>query len=171
MEPVAQRRLHLIVGILPPAIMRHLNIMVNESSLFLVLPTTQLNLSFLSQADFSIPIQDVSWIKRLYMQGRRFGISWIEFLMLYFLILLGEIWQYSVVPLNPEKSTTTDWSDSDNYPYYGMGVYGYATSGGTFFDTRSSSDGDTAWDNEIDTLDTCMGHSNNALQYHYHGVG
>ena len=93
------------------------------------------------------------------------------FFMLHFSILLGEIWQYSVVPLNPEKSTTTDWSDSDNYPYYGMGVYGYATSGGTFFDTRSSTDGDTAWDNEIDTLDTCMGHSNEGNQYHYHGVG
>ena len=85
--------------------------------------------------------------------------------------LTGERWQYSVVPLNPEKSTTTDWSDPDNYPYYGMGAYGYATSGGTFFDTRSSSDGDTAWDNEIDTLDTCMGHSNTGSQYHYHGVG
>ena len=85
--------------------------------------------------------------------------------------LSGERWQYSVVPLSPEKSTTTDWSDPDNYPYYGMGAYGYATSGGTFFDTRSSIDGETAWDNEIDTLDTCMGHSNNALQYHYHGVG
>ena len=85
--------------------------------------------------------------------------------------LLGEIWQYSVVPLNPEKSTTTDWSNSDNYPYYGMGVYGYATSGGTFFDTRSSPQGDTAWDNEIETLDTCMGHSNEGSQYHYHGVG
>ena len=84
--------------------------------------------------------------------------------------LTGERWQYSVVPLNPEKSTTTDWSDPDNYPYYGMGAYGYATSGGTFFDTRSSSDGDTAWDNEIDTLDTCMGHSNTGSQYHYHGV-
>ena len=51
-----------------------------------------------------------------------------------------------------------------------MGAYGYATSGGVFFDTRSSADGETAWDNEIDTLDTCMGHSNEALQYHYHGV-
>jgi len=51
-----------------------------------------------------------------------------------------------------------------------MGAYGYATSGGTFFDTRSSPQGDTAWDNEIDTLDTCMGHSNQELQYHYHGV-
>ena len=51
-----------------------------------------------------------------------------------------------------------------------MGAYGYATSGGVFFDTRSSPDGDTAWDNEIDTLDTCMGHSNDAMQYHYHGV-
>jgi len=81
-----------------------------------------------------------------------------------------EMWQYSVVPLNPEKSDSTDWSDYNNYPYYGMGVYGYATSGGTFFDTRSSPTGDTAWDNELDTLDTCMGHSNAAMQYHYHGV-
>ena len=84
--------------------------------------------------------------------------------------ILGERWQYSVVPLNPVKSTSTDWSSYDKYPYYGMGVYGYATSGGTFFDTRSSPTGDTAWNNEIDTLDTCMGHSNEALQYHYHGV-
>jgi len=81
-----------------------------------------------------------------------------------------ERWQYSVVPLDPQKSTTTDWSDYNNYPYYGMGAYGYATSGGVFFDTRSSPTGDTAWDNEIETLDTCMGHSNEALQYHYHGV-
>ena len=51
-------------------------------------------------------------------------------------------------------------------------MVGYATSGGTFFDTRSSDlpDAETAFDNEIDTLDTCMGHSNDALQYHYHGV-
>jgi len=81
-----------------------------------------------------------------------------------------ERWQYSVVPLNPTKSTSTDWSSYEKYPYYGMGAYGYATSGGTFFDTRSSPTGDTAWDNEIDSLDTCMGHSNEALQYHYHGV-
>jgi hypothetical protein len=83
-----------------------------------------------------------------------------------------ERWQYSVVPLNPVKSTTTNWSNYTTYPYYGMGAYGYATSGGTFFDTRSSADspGETAWDNEIDSLDICMGHSNNAYQYHYHGV-
>lgn len=81
-----------------------------------------------------------------------------------------EIWQYSVVPLNPEINSTTDWSNYNNYPYYDMGVYGYATSGGTFFDTRSSPQGDTAWDNEIETLDTCMGHSNGDMQYHYHGV-
>ena len=52
-----------------------------------------------------------------------------------------------------------------------MGVYGYAISGGTFFDTRSTSDGDTALDNEIERLDTCLGHSApNIFQYHYHGV-
>jgi len=81
-----------------------------------------------------------------------------------------ERWQFSVVPLSPEKSNSTDWSTWVNYPFYGMGAYGYATSGGVFFDTRSSPNGEVAWDNEIDTLDTCMGHSNDALQYHYHGV-
>jgi len=81
-----------------------------------------------------------------------------------------ERWQFSVVPLSPEKSDSTDWSSYEKYPFYGMGAYGYATSGGTFFDTRSSPTGDVAWNNEIETLDTCMGHSNQALQYHYHGV-
>merc|ERR1712018_1107869 len=36
-----------------------------------------------------------------------------------------ERWQYSVVPLNPTKSTSTDWSSYEKYPYYGMGAYGY----------------------------------------------
>ena len=75
------------------------------------------------------------------------------------------------MPLYPEKSTDTiDWDNATTYPYYGMGAFGYATSGAVFFDTRSDEDGSTAWDNEIDTLDWCMGHSNNAYQYHYHGV-
>ena len=51
-----------------------------------------------------------------------------------------------------------------------MGVYGYAISGGAFFDTRSASNGDTALDNEIERLDTCLGHSAPNNQYHYHGV-
>ena len=71
--------------------------------------------------------------------------------------------------------STVDWSDlanwdTNDYPFYGMGAYGYATSGGAFFDTRSSPSGETAWDNEIETLDTCMGHSNQVKEYHYHGV-
>ena len=90
--------------------------------------------------------------------------------LLFFNNIIGERWQFSVVPLSPEKSDSTDWSSYEKYPFYGMGAYGYATSGGTFFDTRSSPTGDVAWNNEIETLDTCMGHSNQALQYHYHGV-
>ena len=84
--------------------------------------------------------------------------------------ILGERWQYSVVPLSPVKNEDTDWSDYEKYPYFGMGAYGYAISGGVFFDTRSSPTGDTAWDNELETLDTCMGHSNEESAYHYHGV-
>ena len=89
---------------------------------------------------------------------------------------IGERWQYAVVPLNPVKSTTTDWSSYENYPYYtgstnGMGVYGYAISGGTFFDTRSAAGGATALDNELERLDTCLGHSAPTIyQYHYHAV-
>ena len=74
------------------------------------------------------------------------------------------------------KSTTTDWSSYENYPYYtgtnnGMGVYGYAISGGTFFDTRAAAGGATALDNELERLDTCLGHSAPTIyQYHYHAV-
>ena len=91
-------------------------------------------------------------------------------------ISLGNRWQYAVVPLNPVKSTTTDWSSYENYPYYtgtnnGMGVYGYAISGGTFFDTRAAAGGATALDNELERLDTCLGHSAPTIyQYHYHAV-
>ena len=93
-----------------------------------------------------------------------------------FLNISGERWQYAVLPLNPVKSTTTDWSSYENYPYYtgsnnGMGVYGYAISGGTFFDTRSAAGGATALDNELERLDTCLGHSAPTIyQYHYHAV-
>ena len=51
-----------------------------------------------------------------------------------------------------------------------MGAIGYATSGGTFFDTRANPNGEVAWVDEIISLDKCMGHSNQASQYHYHGV-
>ena len=69
------------------------------------------------------------------------------------------------------KSETTDWTDYTKYPYYGMGVYGYATSGAAFFDARSDDDGSTALDNELDKLDTCLGHpAPTIFQYHYHGV-
>ena len=83
--------------------------------------------------------------------------------------LIGERWQFAYMPYTPTKNATC-WKEATCFPYYGMGAIGYATSGGVFFDTRSSTDGDTAFDNEIRTLDTCMGHSNAALQYHYHGV-
>ena len=51
-----------------------------------------------------------------------------------------------------------------------MGVVGYVTSGGTYFDARSSPAGDSAILNEGDSLDPYYGHSNNANQYHYHAV-
>ena len=75
------------------------------------------------------------------------------------------------MPLTPEyDGYSGNWSDSDYFPFYSMGAFGYATSGGVFFDTRSDEDGSTAWANEIETLDVCMGHSNTGPQYHYHGV-
>ena len=98
--------------------------------------------------DVSILTPDVRLFNLSFHVSKSYNVYEIEMYYISFLkIVLGERWQYSVVPLNPVKSTSTDWSSSDNYPYYGMGAYGYATSGGTFFDTRSSPTGDTAWNN------------------------
>ena len=51
-----------------------------------------------------------------------------------------------------------------------MGAVGYIFSGGTYFDARSDPSGASAIYNEGDSLDPYYGHSNNALQYHYHAV-
>ena len=49
-----------------------------------------------------------------------------------------------------------------------MGVTALAVTGGTFFNYLSSPNGDVALYNEGDSLDSCMGHSNDMGQYHYH---
>ena len=47
---------------------------------------------------------------------------------------------------------------------------GYVESGGVIFNHLSAPDGSLAIYNEIDSLDSCFGHSNDVGQYHYHGV-
>ena len=47
-------------------------------------------------------------------------------------------------------------------------VIGLATTGGTFYNDLSSTDGDLALYNEGITLDSCNGHSSSDNQYHYH---
>ena len=63
--------------------------------------------------------------------------------------------------MNP---TQTEYRDSQ------LGTVGYVESGGVIFNHLSNVDGSLAIYNEIDTLDTCYGHSNPESQYHYHGV-
>ena len=65
------------------------------------------------------------------------------------------------------------WNQNDtDYPFFNMGVNGYATSGGTFFDARASPVAPyIAATTEKETLDSCAGHSDStAKTYHYHGV-
>ena len=68
------------------------------------------------------------------------------------------------LPLNPT-------ADRTSYRTLGMGTIGWAISGGTFYDHRSSPEGDLAAYYEWDTLDYSYGHSDNNNQYHYHAVG
>jgi len=72
-----------------------------------------------------------------------------------------ERWQYI------EVSKT--WEDSGAETQE-MGAVGYIFSGGTYFDARSDPSGASAIYNEGTTLDPYFGHSNQALQYHYHAV-
>merc|ERR1719464_855626 len=69
-------------------------------------------------------------------------------------------WRYVTLPLNPVK---------DSYRESEMGTVGYAESGGVIFNHLSAPDGSLALYNEGDTLDECYGHSNEEMQYHYHG--
>ena len=64
------------------------------------------------------------------------------------------------VPLNPSQGSSAVQT--------GMGVIGLATTGGTFYNDLSSTDGDVALYNEGITLDSCNGHSSSDNQYHYH---
>ena len=50
----------------------------------------------------------------------------------------------------------------------GMGVTSIAVTGGTFFNYLSDPFGSVALYNEGDSLDSCMGHSDQEGQYHYH---
>ena len=49
-----------------------------------------------------------------------------------------------------------------------MGVVSLAVTGGTFYNYLSSPAGDVALYNEGASLDSCMGHSSQDGQYHYH---
>ena len=66
------------------------------------------------------------------------------------------------VPLNPSKGTSAEETS--------MGVIGLATTGGTFYNDLSTTDGDVALYNEGTTLDSCNGHSSSDNQYHYHAT-
>jgi len=72
-----------------------------------------------------------------------------------------ERWQYAILPLTPEVSTT---AGAD----FSMGTTGWVNSGGVLFDHRSDTDGSLASYYEIDSLDPCNGHSDGRYQYHYH---
>ena len=78
------------------------------------------------------------------------------------LLSKGERWQYVVLPLSPSKAS--EWSSSD------MGSVGWVSSGGVIYNHLSSTDGSLAAYYEIETLDTCGGHSNEDMEYHYHLV-
>jgi hypothetical protein len=71
-----------------------------------------------------------------------------------------ERWQFVELPLSP---VSADASSS-----LSLGATGWVKSGGVTFDHRSSRDGDTAWYNEGSSLDSCNGHSNGNMEYHYH---
>ena len=77
--------------------------------------------------------------------------------------LPGERWNFAELELNPTADLT-------HVSKIGMGTVGYATSGGAFFDHRSSPQGNLAWFYELKTLDYSLGHSNPFKQYHYHAV-
>lgn len=71
-----------------------------------------------------------------------------------------ERWTYIAMPLSPTKDTSATKTD--------LGVIGYASSGGAIFNDLSNPDGSLAMIDEVDSLDSCNGHSNPAMQYHYH---
>ena len=83
--------------------------------------------------------------------------------MVYLLIFPeGERWQYAILPLEPEIDENTAGAP------FNLGTTGWITSGAVLFDHRSTPDGNLAAYYEIETLDSCYGHSDPFLQYHYH---
>ena len=141
---VHQQKQTTIAEMMLQVITKLLSTTDRESSSFLGLLITMLKkiCSFLNlKEDTSTQIPDVNFNTkyRLFWQDQSFSLALIILPILNIpKYILGERWQFSVVPLSPEKSNSTDWSTWINYPFYGMGAYGYATSGGVFFDTRSS---------------------------------
>jgi len=72
-----------------------------------------------------------------------------------------ERWQYTVLPVDPAKGSSTEATD--------MGTTGLAVTGGAFFNDLSSPSGDLALYNEGESLDSCLGHSATEGAFHYHG--
>ena len=69
----------------------------------------------------------------------------------------GERWQYAILPLEPEVAATAGAA-------FNMGTTGWASSGGVLFDHRSAPDGSLAYYYEIDSMDPCLGHSDDRYQ-------
>ena len=71
-------------------------------------------------------------------------------------------WQYALLPLNPTKGSSFRISN--------MGTVGWISSGGVIYNHLSNPDGSLAAYEEIESLDSCGGHSDPSKQYHYHLV-
>ena len=68
--------------------------------------------------------------------------------------LLGERWQYAVLPPASAKVQGSSSSSSK----YGMGTTGWVASGAVLFNEASSPDGSLAAYYEYESLDSCHGH-------------
>jgi len=71
-----------------------------------------------------------------------------------------EKWAFMSVPMDVGKASS--YSSTD------MGTTGLAVTGGHFYNVLSSTDGSLAAYNEIESLDSCFGHSETTGDYHYH---
>ena len=121
------------------------------SSFLLASQAMRLRKLYSIQMDSSTQMSDVR-ITTIFLSNLAFNI----------LLSKGERWQYVILPLSPSKASA--WSSSD------MGSVGWVSSGGVIYNHLSSTDGSLAAYYEIETLDTCGGHSNEDMEYHYHLV-
>ena len=135
----------------PPPTMRSLSTMEAASSFLLASQAMRLRKLYSIQMDSSTQMSDVR-ITTIFLSNLTFNI----------LLSKGERWQYVILPLSPSKASA--WSSSD------MGSVGWVSSGGVIYNHLSSTDGSLAAYYEIETLDTCGGHSNEDMEYHYHLV-